>query len=220
MIKGALFDMDGVLVDNMRVHAQAFAVFYERHGITEAERKDVLTEFSGLGNDEIMQRLFPPEQLARLGGWQALGDEKEAIYRELYAPTIRPAAGLLDFLEALRSAGIRCAVGSSAGADNIAFVFDRCGFAPYFDAVIGSGNVTRCKPDPEIYLKAAAALGVAPQACVVFEDARAGIEAGRRAGMKVVAVATTLPREELERTTAACVIDDFTQIGVERLRTL
>lgn len=218
MIQGALFDMDGVLVDNMRIHAAAFDVFYERHGI--ADRKDVRKEFSGMGNDEIMQRLFTPERLEELGGWQALGAEKEAIYRELYAPIIRPTAGLTDFLDALHRAGIRCAVGSSAGEENIRFVFDRCGFAPRFQAVVGSEQVTRCKPDPEIYLKAAEALGLRPEECVVFEDARAGIEAGRRAGMKVVALATTLPREELERTTAALVIDDFTQMSVERLRSL
>lgn len=210
--------MDGVLVDNMRIHAEAFDVFYERHGITD--RKDVRKELSGLGNDEIMQCLFTPERLAELGGWQALSDEKEAIYRELYAPRIRPAAGLLDFLEALRRSGIVCAVGSSADMRNIRFVFEKCGLASYFQAVVSSEQVTRCKPDPEIYLKAAEALRLRPEECVVFEDARAGIEAGRRAGMKVVALATTLPREELERTTAALVIDDFTQMSVERLRSL
>lgn len=210
--------MDGVLVDNMRIHAEAFDVFYERHGITD--RKDVRKELSGLGNDEIMQCLFTPERLAELGGWQALSDEKEAIYRELYAPRIRPAAGLLDFLEALRRSGIVCAVGSSADMRNIRFVFEKCGLASYFQAVVSSEQVTHCKPDPEIYLKAAEALRLRPDECVVFEDARAGIEAGRRAGMKVVALATTLPREELERTTAALVIDDFTQMSVERLRSL
>lgn len=210
--------MDGVLVDNMRIHAEAFDVFYERHGITD--RKDVRKELSGLGNDEIMQCLFTPERLAELGGWQALSDEKEAIYRELYAPRIRPAAGLLDFLEALRRSGIVCAVGSSADMRNIRFVFEKCGLASYFQAVVSSEQVTHCKPDPEIYLKAAEALRLRPDECVVFEDARAGIEAGRRAGMKVVALATTLPREELERTTAALVIDDFTQMSVERLQSL
>ena len=114
--------MDGVLVDNMRIHARAYDIFYERHGV--GNRQNVLKELSGLGNDEIMQRLFTPERLAELGGWQALSEEKEAIYRELYEPLIRPTAGLLDFLEALRREGIACAVGSSAEMRNIRFVFD------------------------------------------------------------------------------------------------
>ena len=144
----------------------------------------------------------------------------EAIYRELYEPLIRPTAGLLDFLEALRREGIACAVGSSAEMRNIRFVFEKCGIESYFQTVVSSEQVTRCKPDPEIYLKAAEALRLRPEECVVFEDARAGIEAGDRAGMKVVALATTLSREELERTAATLVIDDFTQMSVERLRSL
>lgn len=210
--------MDGVLVDNMQIHARAFDIFYERHGIVN--RRNVLKEFSGLGNDEIMRRLFPPEVIAEQGGWQALSDEKETIYRELYEPIIEPTKGLLGFLEALRRAEIRCAVGSSAGMRNIEFVVDKCGIASYFDAVISSEQVTRCKPDPEIYLKAAEALQLSPGECIVFEDSGAGIEAGHRAGMKVVALATTLSREELAGTTAALVIDDFTQLSVERLRSL
>lgn len=137
-----------------------------------------------------------------------------------YKPLIRPTAGLLDFLEALRREGIACAVGSSAEMRNIRFVFEKCGIESYFQTVVSSEQVTRCKPDPEIYLKAAEALRLRPEECVVFEDARAGIEAGDRAGMKVVALATTLSREELERTAATLVIDDFTQMSVERLRSL
>ena len=142
--------MDGVLVDNMRIHARAYDIFYERHGV--GNRQNVLKELSGLGNDEIMQRLFTPERLAELGGWQALSEEKEAIYRELYEPLIRPTAGLLDFLEALRREGIACAVGSSAEMRNIRFVFEKCGIESYFQTVVSSEQVTRCKPDPEIYL--------------------------------------------------------------------
>jgi len=153
--------MDGVLVDNMRIHARAYDIFYERHGV--GNRQNVLKELSGLGNDEIMQRLFTPERLAELGGWQALSEEKEAIYRELYEPLIRPTAGLLDFLEALRREGIACAVGSSAEMRNIRFVFEKCGIESYFQTVVSSEQVTRCKPDPEIYLKAAEALRLRPE---------------------------------------------------------
>ena len=211
--------MDGVLVDNMRIHARAYDIFYERHGV--GNRQNVLKELSGLGNDEIMQRLFTPERLVHEGVTEAdVAGQLEAIYRELYEPLIRPTAGLLDFLEALRREGIACAVGSSAEMRNIRFVFEKCGIESYFQTVVSSEQVTRCKPDPEIYLKAAEALRLRPEECVVFEDARAGIEAGDRAGMKVVALATTLSREELERTAATLVIDDFTQMSVERLRSL
>ena len=188
--------MDGVLVDNMRIHARAYDIFYERHGV--GNRQNVLKELSGLGNDEIMQRLFTPERLAELGGWRALSEEKEAIYREIYAPEIRPVEGLRELLGRLRTAGVRCAVGSSGCRANVDFVLERCGIGDFFDARISGDTVTRCKPDPEIYLRAAAALGADPADCVVFEDALAGIEAARRAGAgRIVALATTLTREQL-----------------------
>ena len=209
--------MDGTLVDNTPAHIRAFSIFCDRYGVTDWAEK--LSGVYGMGNDDIMGRILP-EEVIREKGLAALAAEKEAIYREIYAPEIRPVEGLRELLGRLRTAGVRCAVGSSGCRANVDFVLERCGIGDFFDARISGDTVTRCKPDPEIYLKAAEALRLRPEECVVFEDARAGIEAGDRAGMKVVALATTLSREELERTAATLVIDDFTQMSVERLRSL
>ena len=217
MKKAALFDMDGTLVDNSPVHVRAFELFCARYGVTDWKAK--LADSFGMGNDDIMRAVMP-EEIIREKGIAALADEKEAIYREIYAPDIHPVEGLVELLERLRAAGVRCAVGTSGPKANMDFVLEKCAIGPYFDAKVSGDMVTRCKPDPEIYLKAAEALRLRPEECVVFEDARAGIEAGDRAGMKVVALATTLSREELERTAATLVIDDFTQMSVERLRSL
>lgn len=132
-----------------------------------------------------------PEEVIREKGTAALGDEKEAIYREIYAPEIEPMPGLVALLDKLRDAGIRCAVGSSGCRANVDFVLEKCDIESFFDAKINGDMVTRCKPDPEIYLTAAAALGLAPAECVVFEDAKAGHRVGtagrrgphRRAGV-------------------------------------
>ena len=195
MKKAALFDMDGTLVDNTAAHIRAFEIFCDRYGVTDW--KERLSRGYGMGNDDIM-RLIMPEEVIRTKGIAALSEEKEAIYRELYAPEIRPVEGLGKLLAALHARGIRCAVGSSA----------------WFEARISGDAVTRCKPDPEIYLKAAAAAGTDPADCVVFEDAKAGIESARRAGVgRIVALATTLPREVLERETDADrVIDTFADL--------
>ena len=217
MKKAALFDMDGTLVDNSPVHIRAFELFCARYGVSDWKEK--LADSFGMGNDDIMRAVMP-EEIIREKGIAALADEKEAIYREIYAPDIHPVEGLVELLERLRAAGVRCAVGTSGPKANMDFVLEKCAIGPYFDAKVSGDMVTRCKPDPEIYLKAAEALRLRPEECVVFEDARAGIEAGDRAGMKVVALATTLSREELERTAATLVIDDFTQMSVERLRSL
>ena len=197
MIKAAIFDMDGTLVDNTPYHIRAFEIFCERYGVTDWREK--LPHGFGMGNDDIM-RLIMPEETIRTKGLAALGDEKEAIYRRIYAPEIRPVEGLRDLLGRLRAAGIRCAVGSSGCKANVDFVVERCGIAEAFDVRISGDRVGRCKPDPEIYLTAADALGVAPAECIVFEEAPAGFEAARRAGAgRIVALATTLPAEALAR---------------------
>ena len=211
MKKAALFDMDGTLVDNTLAHMRAFEIFCARYGVTGWKEK--LSQAFGMGNDDIM-RLIMPAELIRERGLASLAEEKEAIYREIYAPEIRPVEGLVPLLESLRAAGVRCAVGSSGCRANVDFVLEKCRIGEFFDARISGDRVTRCKPDPEIYLTAAAALGMAPAECVVFEDAKAGIESARRAGVgRIVALATTLPREVLERETDADrVIDTFADL--------
>lgn len=206
MKKALLFDMDGTLVDNTEAHMRAFGIFCGRYGVEGWRER--LKQGIGMGNDDIM-RLVMPEEVIRERGFAALADEKEAIYREIYAPEIRPVEGLRELLEQLRAAGVRCAVGSSGCKANVDFVLDGCGIREYFDARISGDMVTRCKPDPEIYLKAAAALGCEPAECVVVEDAKAGIESARRAGAgRIVALTTTLPCEELARETSADMIVD------------
>lgn len=217
MKRAALFDMDGTLVDNTQAHIRAFEIFCARYGVTGWKEK--LSQAFGMGNDDIM-RLIMPAEVLRERGLASLAEEKEAIYREIYAPEIHPVEGLVPLLESLRAAGVRCAVGSSGCRANVDFVLEKCRIGEFFDARISGDRVTRCKPDPEIYLTAAAALGMAPADCVVFEDAKAGIESARRAGVgRVVALATTLPREVLERETDADVIGEtFADLpGLDRL---
>ncbi len=210
MIQGVLFDMDGVLVDNARVHVEAFGIFCRRYGVEGWEQK--LSTAFGMGNDDIM-RLILPERIIREKGLPALAAEKEAIYREIYEPAIRPVAGLPELLAQLHAAGVGCAVGSSGPRENVDFVLDKCGIRDFFTAIVDSDQVKRCKPDPEIYRTAAAKLGLEPASCLVFEDAEAGIESARRAGAgRIVALATTLSREKLRTTAADRIIGDFTEI--------
>ena len=215
MLKGVLFDMDGVLVNNLEVHRAAFAEFFRRYGVERSFEE--LSRVFGKGNDDIMGELMPREVVERVG-IRELGHEKEAIYREIYTPTITPQPGLLTFLDECEAEGLKCAVGSSGYRANVDFVLDKCNIERYFDYAVAGDEVTRCKPDPEIYLTAAAKLGLRADECVVFEDAEAGIEAAKRAGMRVVALATTFNRDFLETTDADYIIDDFRGITVDKLR--
>lgn len=210
-LRGAIFDMDGTLVDNSPVHVRAFELFCERYHV-EGWREKFTTAF-GRGNDEIMPMLLP-EELIREKGIPALAEEKEALYREIYAPEIEPVHGLRHLLDLLHAAGIRCAVGSSGCRANIDFVLEKCGLTEDFEVIVSGDEVSHCKPHPEIYRKAAAALGLAPAQCVVFEDAKAGFEAARRAGIgRLVAIATTLTPEVIRtETDVDLAVNDFSEI--------
>jgi len=202
----ALFDMDGVLVDNMAYHIRAWRAFAERHG-----RTLTLDEYYRHVNGRVAADALPfvlgrPLAAAEV---EPLTEEKEADYRRLYAAHRQPTPGLLPFLERLKAARVGLAVGTSAPQSNIDFTLDGAGLRPFFDAVVDASMVTRGKPDPEIYLRAAAELGVEPGRCVVFEDAYAGIEAGLRAGMRVVALATTHTPDELAGRGAVRIVRNF-----------
>lgn len=187
----------GVLVNNTQAHVRAFAIFCERHGVTGW--RDKLATAYGMGNDDIMRRILPPE-LIREQGMQQLGEEKEAIYRAIYAPETAPWQGSRSCCTPCVPAACAAPVGSSGPKANVDFVLEACGIADCFDACICGDRVSRCKPDPEIYLKAAAALGLPPSRCLVFEDAPAGIESARRARSRMRRRAGDLARPRSART--------------------
>jgi HAD superfamily hydrolase (TIGR01509 family) len=139
--------------------------------------------------------------------------EKEAIYRQLYAPYIKPVAGLLELLEKLRSLSIPMAIATSGIQVNIDFLFEHIPIRSYFDVIVNSAHISKGKPDPEIYIKTAELLKVSPAECLVFEDAVVGINSAKAAGMKVVGVLTTHKAEELSG--ADILIKDFSELVAE-----
>ena len=204
--------MDGVLVDNARIHVEAFMEWCRRHGVPFEESR--IRQLFGMGNDDIFRAILGEENLSQ-EKIEKYSQEKEKIYREIYAPTIRPVAGLVDLLQGLKARGVKPAVGSSGMRANVDFVLEKCGIGQYFDAISDGDMITRAKPDPQVFLLGAQLLGLPPADCFVIEDSFAGIEAARRAGMKVVAMATTYKRGEHKD--YDLLIDDFTEIDADSL---
>jgi beta-phosphoglucomutase family hydrolase len=202
-----IFDMDGVLVDNAHFHERAFAEYFSRFGITLAP------EMFGRGNEELMTELFPNESKERR---RELATGKEAYYRQIYEPHIKPVSGLVELLKELKKNSIPIAVGSSAPVENIDFVLDKLQIRNYFDVVVVAAMVQKAKPAPDIYLKSAELLNIKPQNCLVFEDALAGIAAARSAGMKVAGVATSLPKERLAETDR--IVNNFMEITIDEIK--
>jgi len=212
-----LFDMDGVIVANTDFHVDAWLAFTARHN-RPLTLQQYFQHINGRTSADAMAyafgRAISGDELAELT------EEKEAIYRDLYAPHLQPTPGLPEFLDALKAANVRLAVGTSAPQSNVGFTLDGLNIRSYFDAIVDASMISHGKPNPEIYLTAARRVGVEPAHCVVFEDAFAGIEAGIRAGMNVVAVATSHTRAELETTGASLIVDTFADLTVAQVKTL
>ena len=213
----ALFDMDGVLVNNTNFHINAWLQFSQRYG-RPITKDQYLENINGRVSSDAMAYVFG--RTVSADELVSLTEEKEGIYRELYGPHLQPTAGLLPFLDALKAQGIRLAVGTSAPVSNVYFTLDGLSLWPYFDAIVDASMIRHGKPNPEIYLTAAERVGINPAQCVVFEDAFAGFEAGLRAGMNVIALATTHTHAELADSGAALIVDDFTGLTVDAVRML
>jgi HAD superfamily hydrolase (TIGR01509 family) len=144
---------------------------------------------------------------------EAFDARKESLFRTLCRPALRPIGGLMEFLSDARRQGIRMALATAAGKANREFTLDGLGVTAYFDAVVGAEDVRSGKPDPEIFLRAAERVGAAPSSCVVFEDALSGVEAAARAGMKAVAMTTSLTAGEFAGHPAVIrIADDYTSL--------
>lgn len=210
-----IFDMDGTIVDNMGYHTRSWLEFFSRrgHAVDEAA---FFAATAGRTGHEIM-RQYLGEGLAH-DDVTSLIDEKEVLYREIYAPHLRAVEGFGALVGAAQAAGIKLAVGTAAPPCNVDFTLDGLGVRQQFDTVVGAADVKRGKPEPDVFLLAAERCGADPAHCIVFEDAPLGVEAARRAGMRCVVLTTTLPAEAFKAfDNVICIARDFSEIDINNL---
>jgi HAD superfamily hydrolase (TIGR01509 family) len=208
-LRGAVFDLDGTMVDNMRWHARAWIALVRAHTSdprSDAELESFLYANAGMKNEELIPLLVPGGDVA------ALEEEKETFYRKLYAPVLAPVPGLLALLDSLHSRGVKLAVASAAPSANRDLVLDGLALRSRFDAIVGPEHARRGKPAPDIFLAAAEKLGVAPSDCIAFEDAPKGVQAAVAAGMQCAALSTTSSEADLRAAGAHWVAPDFGQL--------
>ncbi len=187
--------MDGTLIDNMGFHNRIWSEFLTSIG-APVSAETMRRRTVGKINAEILREMVRPDLTD--AEVEVYSQQKETLYRARFDPSQAVVPGLTGFLARLRAAGRPLALATSAGRENVDFVLKSLGIETVFDALVTAEDVTRGKPDPEIFLKAAARLGVQPQACLVFEDSPSGLEAAHRAGMQSIALATTFPAESLQ----------------------
>lgn len=213
-IQACLFDLDGVIVDTAVYHYKAWKRLANELGFDFTEEQNELLKG--------VSRVRSLEIILEIGGVTKTEAEKEELATRKntwYVDMInqmRPdeiLAGAREFVQACRDAGIKTALGSAS--KNSMTILEKINMVDLFDAIIDGNKVSKAKPDPEVFLKGAEALGVDPSACVVFEDAIAGVEAAINAGMKVVGIGS--PKVLIR---ANLVVNGLDEMSLERLRNL
>ena len=187
-IKAIIFDLDGVIVDTAVFHYLAWKKLANTMGfdLTEAQNEQ-LKGISRMESLDILLKIGNKGSLSTAEK-QQLATSKNKWYREnILKMTLKDILpGVMEFLETLKNADYKMAIGSSS--KNAGTILERIGLKNYFDAVVDGTKISRSKPDPEVFLKGAQELNIPPEQCLVFEDAESGIEAAKNAGMKTIGV--------------------------------
>jgi beta-phosphoglucomutase len=193
----AIFDLDGVIVDTAKYHYLAWKRLANEQGFdfTEAENErlkgvsrvrslEILLEIGGLTLDDAAKAQMAAKKNDWYVDYISCMDESEIL------------PGVVEYVTSIRAKGIKTAIGSAS--KNTPLILERLGITELFDAIVDGNKVSKAKPDPEVFLRAADELGILPINCVVFEDAEAGIEAALRAGMKAVGIGKSSNLKEAE----------------------
>jgi beta-phosphoglucomutase len=214
-IRAALFDMDGVLVDSIDAHMHAWNETLRQDRLQPMDVSAYLS-YVGKSNRVILTTHCAGLQLELPEARKTqLIERKERLLRESMRTNARSTPGVTLWLERLRARGVRCAVASSGEMANIVTVMEQLRLANFFSALVSGSNLPATKPDPQVFLLAAAALGTAPERCLVIEDAPAGIQAAAIAGMVSCAISTTVPADELRQ--ADLLLEDLSELDPEVL---
>jgi HAD superfamily hydrolase (TIGR01509 family) len=183
--RAVLWDLDGTLIDSLEYHWISWRDTMAKEGVP-ITREQFLSSF-GRRNDAIIPQWL--DASATPGRVARIGDAKERLYRDLIrSKGIAPLRGVAEWIQRLKEQGWRQAIASSAPRANVDAVLDALGTADCFQGIVSAEDVTHGKPDPEVYLTAAARVGTPPARSIVVEDAAAGIEGARRAGMRSIGV--------------------------------
>jgi beta-phosphoglucomutase family hydrolase len=204
--RACIFDMDGVLIDSGAHHRSAWQTLIKELGVEPPD-----PEFWRLGIGRRSEDALPLI-LARPVGEPELAQlarRKRELYAEFSRHGTQTVDGVVEFVAALAREGVPRAVGTSATRPDVDALLGELGLLDRFDAIVTAEDVTRGKPDPQVYLEAARRLRIEPGWCVVFEDSMSGIAAARAAGMRAVGVTTSHPAAELIRAGAESALADF-----------
>lgn len=207
-VEAVIFDMDGVICHTNPYHAEAFRIFFNKRNIATSEQ-DFVDHLYGKANSYIF-RHFLKDKYRELD-FEALEEEKEGMFRKIYADKIIPLPGFMELLSGIKKHKLKSGVATSAPRANLELIMNHLNLHQSMDSHLASEDISNHKPHPEIYLRTASILNVDPQKCLVFEDSFSGISSAKNAGMPVIGVLSTHSEEELPE----CImyVEDFKDLS-------
>lgn len=209
-----IFDMNGVIIDDERIHQQSWKVYCKNHDfhITEEEfKKKVFGRTEKETFEYLYKRIITKKEL------EEFSNERVDTAIEIFKPLMKMTLGLKKLFRELSENNIPMAIATSSRPRYVNFIMESFNIRSLFKAILTAEDIVKGKPDPEIYQKSAEKLAVSPRECVVIEDTLSGINSAKAAGMKVIGIATTHSKEELK--SADKVVESFKEITLSFLKT-
>jgi len=209
-MKAVIFDMDGVIVDSESIHQRAEIYALSAHGLDVTPQD--LRPYAGTSRQAFQDGLTEKYDVEL--DWKGVFEKKDELFFQLIED-VEAIPGVMDFIREIKAANLKLGVATSSQKRNLSFVLRKFGLETYFDALVCAADIALSKPDPEIFLKAAAALNKAPEDCAAVEDSINGVKAAKAAGMYAIAITTTFPREALAE--ADRIVDGFNELKADAL---
>jgi beta-phosphoglucomutase len=212
-IQAVIWDLDGVIIDSGEEHRLSWHRLAHEEHLPFTDEQFYAT--FGMRNNEIIPKLWGPLSAEKI---KEYGDRKEEYFRENIREKAAPLPGAIELLTTLRDAGFKQVLASSTPIKNIEVISEVLGLEKYLNAFVSGETVPHGKPAPDVFLKAASVLGIAPEHCVVIEDAVAGVQAAHSGGMRCIAIAGQRDLPGLRA--ADLIVKDLTQVTVDDIRAL